>query len=65
MNIDKIAQDYIAELEADADAQAQRIELLLEEIAELLDEIAEKDLRIKVLEHDLMMLRRDRRHEVA
>ena len=58
MNIDKIAQDYIAELEADADAQAQRIELLL-------DEISEKDLRIKVLEHDLMMLRRDRRHEVA
>lgn len=35
MNIDKIATQRIAELEAEADAQAQRIEVLLETLDEL------------------------------
>lgn len=58
MNMDKVAQERIKELEEDLDAQAQRIELLEEYLAE-------RDMRIKVLEHDLMMLRSDRRFEVA
>lgn len=58
MNMDKVAQERIKELEEDLDAQAQRIELLEEYLAE-------RDVRIKVLEHDLMMLRSDRRFEVA
>ena len=65
MNMDKVAQERIKELEEDLDAQAQRIELLEEYLAERDECIAERDVRIKVLEHDLMMLRSDRRFEVA
>lgn len=58
MNIDKAAQQRIAELEADLVAEGKRIDLLLEQLYE-------RDTRIRSLEYDLAMLRRDRRHEVA
>ena len=58
MQLDKAAQQRIAELEADLEAEGQRIDLLQEQLYE-------RDTRIKVLEYDLKMLRMDRRHEVA
>ncbi len=58
MNLDREAQKRIAELEADLVAEGQRVDLLQEQLDE-------RDLRIRILEHDLRQLRIDRRHEVA
>ena len=60
MNIDKIATQRIAELEAEADAQAQRIEVLLETLDEL--ESENKMLKAQVV---ALQQRRKVNYEVA